>query len=560
MLIIALTALSVPSVLSSTAHAAGPAPVANPSIPEVVAPTVEVTWRKDHAQLRVTAPQGFTISPDAPADLTLETVDPPADALPRAVTVRTNGAEITGGIAVGPLRGAGVDGAIAVQLCEKSSGVCLPGRFGISGAIPTFRKGEVRLATRSADVEASHTPVFNTDAQVAADRAFAAAEKADSLVLLDFSAVWCPPCNQLAAEVLHAPDQETRLAGVEVAVIDVDHPSSWALKDRYAVGGYPTVVLTDAEGTQVDRITGYPGRDAFLAFVDRAVRGDAPPDWATIDPATLSADEAAEGWWWLTQNADHDQVDVEAWADAASGSDTVAAHLARFHTEPSDTEADWLAENAPEHVLDWVPYVDSSDGWGATDAAHALQRRALSHSLVGASGIEAADRMWFLAELAETPERAKTWYAAAWATLNAAQTGDDELDRSGWTFLASLQAKAGDVDGAIAFLDDKTRTHPGEPTFLLKAATLLNDAGRHEEALERSTLALDRAWGDNRLRVVMAHVTALQALDQSDEAERIARQALEQPTPGDLAVRTHRYRSQLAELVGLDPEQTADAE
>jgi thioredoxin-like negative regulator of GroEL len=527
---------------------------ARANVPDVVPPTVAVTWKKDAAALVVTAPEGFTISPDAPADLAIETVAPPDHGLPRAVTVKTSGAEITAGIAVGPLRGAGVDGSIAIQLCDKDSGVCLPGRFDISGAIGTDRKGEVRLAVRDASPEnAAPKHAFNTDAQATADRAFAAAKRTGDLVLLDFSAVWCPPCNALAAEVLHAPDHEETLAGVQVAVLDVDHPSSFALKDRYGVTGYPTLVLAGADGTPVDRMLGYPGRDAFLAFVDRARSGNTPPDWTQADPASLSADDAAEGWWWLTQFAS--DFDAAPWAKAAADSETAAAHLARFHAAPNDADATWLAENAPQHVLDWVPAVDPNDGWGATERAVAIQRQALTRSLVGASGIEAADRMWFLARL--DPEQAAAWYAAAFATLRATQTGDEALDRASWTFLATLRAKAGDVDGAIRFLDEKTRTHPDEPTFLLEAASLLNEAGRHAEALERSALALDRSWGDNRLRVVLAHVDALLGLDRPDEAEQIARDTLAEAAPSDLAVRTHRYRAQLAERVGIDPEQTA---
>ena len=43
--------------------------------------------------------------------------------------------------------------------------------------------------------------------------------------------------------------------------------SSWEMKDRYAVGSYPTVIAARPDGTALDRIVGYPGEDAFLSWL-----------------------------------------------------------------------------------------------------------------------------------------------------------------------------------------------------------------------------------------------------------------------------------------------------
>ncbi|MBM4369887.1 MAG: hypothetical protein FJ102_26995, partial [Deltaproteobacteria bacterium] len=46
--------------------------------------------------------------------------------------------------------------------------------------------------------------------------------------LYDFTAIWCPPCQRLAAEVLHDPDDAERLSIYEIVAVDADQPSSWA--------------------------------------------------------------------------------------------------------------------------------------------------------------------------------------------------------------------------------------------------------------------------------------------------------------------------------------------
>ncbi len=85
--------------------------------------------------------------------------------------------------------------------------------------------------------------------------------------IYDFSAVWCPPCNQMKVEVLEDPTNAADLAGLQITVVDVDRPESWPLKSRYTVGGYPTLVAVDAQGQERSRFLGYPNEAALLAWL-----------------------------------------------------------------------------------------------------------------------------------------------------------------------------------------------------------------------------------------------------------------------------------------------------
>jgi thioredoxin-like negative regulator of GroEL len=91
--------------------------------------------------------------------------------------------------------------------------------------------------------------------------------KPDQLLIVEFGADWCAPCNQLAAEVL-----DTRLAaevlGRDVG-LRVDFESSYgqAMKRRYGVINLPTTVVLHPEGYELGRVEGYPGREDYREAV-----------------------------------------------------------------------------------------------------------------------------------------------------------------------------------------------------------------------------------------------------------------------------------------------------
>ena len=73
-------------------------------------------------------------------------------------------------------------------------------------------------------------------------------------VVVDFTAVWCPPCQMLAPVVEKLASE---FAGkVKIGKLDTDENPDIAI--RYGVSGIPTLGLF-VEGKLVDRLVGYPG-------------------------------------------------------------------------------------------------------------------------------------------------------------------------------------------------------------------------------------------------------------------------------------------------------------
>jgi thiol-disulfide isomerase/thioredoxin len=502
-------------------------------------PAVSLEWRKADARVVVAAPQGEKVAADAPARLVLAFGD-------RALEVSGDGALLSAGVSVADLRGAAVEGTLDVSLCDLAGTTCRPTswRLGTPGAVPGSKRGS--LALDVAEPTGEDRP-FGPDATAdAAEAAFARAKASGKQVLLDFSAVWCPPCNQLAEEVLEAQPRVPELDGFEIAVVDVDHPSSFALKDRYGVTGYPTVVVTDPEGEERTRSLGYLNRAAFLQWLAGAATATDAAE-LRLSPEELAPERAAELAWIMAQRYEHEQAEVLiARAETSRATEgLVDLRLARFAERRTPADLEWLLANAPDRAMDYA-LASPTVAEAAPEAAH----RAVAAALRQARGSDVAAALTAASELASEPEVAQLFVSGAVGAVRSVMNGDPVHDKPYLGWLAHLMEDAGDPDGAVALLEAAVPAHPDEPTVDLALAPLLSRLERHEEALASADRAVARSWGDNRLRAVAVKAEALIAAGRGEEARAFARQELEaQPAPdGELDVRTHGYRETLEEL------------
>ncbi|MCK5131773.1 MAG: thioredoxin family protein [Candidatus Sabulitectum sp.] len=98
------------------------------------------------------------------------------------------------------------------------------------------------------------------------DAALALAAETGKPIFIDLYADWCGPCVMLAEDYFTRDDYKEVLSQCILLKIDVDNNPQ--LAQRYRAQSIPTLILADASGNEIDRITGVAGSpEEFLPMI-----------------------------------------------------------------------------------------------------------------------------------------------------------------------------------------------------------------------------------------------------------------------------------------------------
>ena len=118
-------------------------------------------------------------------------------------------------------------------------------------------------------------PAWQTNFEAAKQQA----KKENKALLLDFTGSdWCGFCIKLKKAVWDKPEFE-KFAEKSLVLVELDFPNKKKLpaevkkqndqlNEKFGIGGYPTVVVLDADGKELGRMEGYEGDNA-AAYIKR---------------------------------------------------------------------------------------------------------------------------------------------------------------------------------------------------------------------------------------------------------------------------------------------------
>ncbi|MCB9638441.1 MAG: thioredoxin family protein [Myxococcales bacterium] len=91
------------------------------------------------------------------------------------------------------------------------------------------------------------------------------ASKLNRPIFLDLYAVWCHPCKKLERETFSHPSIAKLLDKFLVVKFDIDRPVGKSIVYRYRISRFPTTLILDPQGREIERIVGYYPSRFFAA-------------------------------------------------------------------------------------------------------------------------------------------------------------------------------------------------------------------------------------------------------------------------------------------------------
>lgn len=213
----------------------------------VAAPRSRTTLTSEVADqiFRARLPAGFHFNEKAPNTLRLgeQTLKP--SRLDRQV------------VEFSPLPKSGAHGQASLYVCDDALTFCEIHRVDLKGMDKIQTKVEKPIQGRLN----SHGFIENDYVQ-----ALAQARAKKALVLIDFSARWCPGCARLETEIFPRPEFKKLTRAFIKVKIDTDRFENSLLSEKFKVLLIPTLLVINADEAEVDRLVDFQALDVTERF------------------------------------------------------------------------------------------------------------------------------------------------------------------------------------------------------------------------------------------------------------------------------------------------------
>lgn len=399
---------------------------------------------------------------------------------------------------------------------------------------------------------------------------FSVAKKEKKPIIIDFFGIWCPPCNELDETVFETSSFIEKANGFKLLKVDADKDSSWKLKDKYKVGGYPTVIFTDSNGSEIYRIVGYRNLKEFLQVMELVLSSKNK----NLEKSCASQDEN-DLWRCAVICSERKNLTCasEAYAKLAQ---VLKPGTARFDwirtyamesVEAPDLQREGYANllksyNTTPQALVWaVAYLAAFDDEKnlkpkkeLIEGVLAQFPKMLNDSRLDELGLSPRSLIQIKAEILDKigkrEESIAAWKEASVLLEQEASKLPPGSKPRAFTLdrITCLEA-AGDLDNALKLSNQYREYYPDEFTFYSLSAQILERMKKYTEAIPLAKKGYELSYGDNKIRMATLLVRLYSTVPDKVSAKKIVDEVNNQIKPeAKLQIRTHRYLKKLQDV------------
>ncbi len=186
----------------------------------------------------------------------------------------------------GPLPAKWSSGKAALYVCDDAVTFCEPNLMQL--------KGTIAEAEQSTELKSDTYGTLNSHGFIEDDfnLAITQATKEKKLILIDFSARWCPGCVRYENETFDTKEFKNITADFIKVKIDVDRFENQVLSKKFNVNGIPTLLIVTPKQLELDRLIDYQPFSVLVPFFTQ-IRNN-PVTIADLQKKALKDVEASE--------------------------------------------------------------------------------------------------------------------------------------------------------------------------------------------------------------------------------------------------------------------------